>query len=118
MCLVARHFESLGLPTLILGSALDILMAGKPPRAKFLNYPLGFESGRFKDKADQLKVVKNALQGFEEINSPSIVSIDAEWHEGWDTVNERERGTDDTRPPRTNQPQYQNEADKEAAEAN
>ena len=93
-------------------------MAGKPPRAKFLNYPLGFESGRFKDKVDQLKVVKNALKGFEEINSPSIVSIDAEWQEGWDTVNERERGTDDTRPPRTNQPQYQNEADKIAAEAN
>lgn len=55
----------MGLPTLILGSALDILQAGKPPRAKFVNYPLGFESGRFEDRQNQFDVVVEALRGFD-----------------------------------------------------
>jgi hypothetical protein len=48
--LIARHFEAAGLPTMILGSAMDILQAGRPPRVKFVNYPLGFESVRFRDE--------------------------------------------------------------------
>ena len=115
MCLIARHFESLGLPTLILGSALDILGAGKPPRARFVNYPLGFESGRFRDKADQLAVVREALKGFADITSSGIVLVDVEWQAGWDMLHEREKGKLDNRSPRTTEPQYQTEDDKRAA---
>lgn len=117
MCLIARHFESLGLPTLILGSALDILAAGKPPRAKFVNYPLGFESGRFKDVTDQLAVVREALTGFTDITSPGIVPMDFEWQTGWDILNKREKGQLDNRSPRTTEPQYQTEDDRRAAKA-
>lgn len=116
MCLIARHFESLGLPTLILGSALDILSAGKPPRAKFVNYPLGFEAGRFEDKEDQLAVVREALKGFDDFSEPTIEPMPFEWPEGWGMVNEREKGKLDHRSPRTLEPQYQSEEDRLKAE--
>lgn len=117
MSLIARHFESLGLPTLILGSALDILTSGNPPRAKFVNYPLGFESGRFRDQADQLSVVREALNGFDDMTQPAIDPLAFEWHEGWNMIHEREKGKLDSRSPRTLEPQYQNEEDRIAAEA-
>jgi len=116
VCLIARHFENLGLPTLILGSALDILEAGQPSRAKFLNYPLGFESGKFEDKINQLEVVRQALSGFETIEKPSILKMEFEWPEGWELIKKREEGILDLRSPRNEIPQYQSEADRLAAE--
>ena len=116
MCLVARHFEALGLPTLILGSALDILEAGKPPRAKFVNYPLGFESGRFEDRRNQFDVVAEALKGFDAMASPGIEPLSFEWLQGWAMVHRRERGKLDQRSPRTTTPQYQTEEDRLMAE--
>ena len=115
VCLIARHFESLSLPTLILGSALDILEAGQPPRAKFLNYPLGFESGKFEDKVNQLEVVREALSGFETIEKPSIQKMEFEWPEGWELIKNREKGILDLRSPRNEIPQYQFEDDKLSA---
>ena len=102
----------MGLPTLILGSALDILDAGKPPRAKFVNYPLGFESGRFRDRQNQLDVVAAALRGFDEMTAPGIEPLAFEWQQGWHMVHEREKGKLDHRSPRTTTPQYQTEEDR------
>lgn len=116
MCLLARHFESKGLPTLILGSGLDIMESGKPPRAKFVNYPLGFESGRFQDKVNQLEVVRTALSGFNTMMSPAIESLSYEWPEGWDMVHAREKGKLDNRSPRDTTPQYQTDEDRLLAE--
>ena len=106
----------MGLPTLILGSALDILKAGKPPRAKFVNYPLGFESGRFKDGQNQFDVVVEALRGFDEMTTPGIEPLSFEWRPGWEMVHERERGKLDHRSPRSTTPQYQTEEDRLMAE--
>ena len=106
----------MGLPTLILGSALDILRAGKPPRAKFVNYPLGFESGRFEDRQNQFEVVAQALRGFDEMTAPGIAPLSFEWRAGWDMVTNRERGKLDHRSPRTTTPQYQTEEDRLMAE--
>ena len=116
MCLIARHFESRGLPTLILGSGLDIMRAGQPPRAVFVNYPLGFEAGRFRDRENQLAVVRAALEGFERMTSPDILLLDHEWQAGWDLVDEREKGKLDLRSPRDGSPRYQTEADRLAVE--
>ena len=102
----------MGLPTLILGSALDILRAGKPPRAKFVNHPLGFESGRFEDGQNQFDVVAAALRGFDEMRAPGIEPLSFEWRAGWEMVNKRERGKLDHRSPRTTTPQYQTEEDR------
>ncbi|MBT4161260.1 MAG: hypothetical protein HOC70_14170 [Gammaproteobacteria bacterium] len=116
MSLIARHFESVGLPTLILGSALDILTAGRPPRAQFVNYPLGFEAGRFRDKSDQLEILSEALRGFDEMTEPGIDLLPFEWPEGWAMLTERENGQQDSRSARTTDPQYQSEEDRLAAE--
>lgn len=116
MSLIARHFEANGLPTLILGSAIDILKAGQPPRVKFVNYPLGFEAGRFQDQQDQLRIVREAVSGFDTMQSSAFDIIETDWQAGWDTVNEREKGKLDQRSPRTTEPQYQNEEDRIAAE--
>ncbi len=116
MSLIARHFEAAGLPTLILGSALDILQAGQPPRVKFVNYPLGFESGRFKNVPEQQAIIANALRGFDEMKQPTIDVLENEWPEGWAMVNERERNTLDHRSERTTTPQYQNVQDQIAAD--
>ena len=89
--------------------------AGKPPRARFVNYPLGFESGRFKDKKNQLEIVREALKGFADITSPGIVPLGFEWQAGWDMLHEREKGKLDSRSPRTTDPQYQTEDDRRAA---
>jgi hypothetical protein len=116
VCLIARYFEAKGLPTLILGSGLDILQAGQPPRAKFVNYPLGFESGRFQDTNNQYEVVKSALQGFETMTSPQIDLLPFEWQAGWDMLYAREQDKHDQRSERDTTPQYQTEEDRAAAE--
>ncbi|MCZ6502239.1 MAG: hypothetical protein O6945_06980 [Gammaproteobacteria bacterium] len=118
MCLLARHFESVGIPTLIMGSALDILEAGNPPRVQFLNFPLGFETGPFRDKQTQLDVVRQGLAGFESFTEPGIKSLPFSWDEGWELVNHRERNTksSDSRSPRNTEPQYQTEEDRLLAE--
>lgn len=116
MCLIARQFESLGLPTLVLGSSLDIMEAGQPPRARFINYPLGFESGRFRDKADQLAVVREAVTCFETMASPGIEPAAHEWLDGWAMVKAREKSRLDQRSPRTRRPRYQTEEDRVLAE--
>jgi len=116
VCLIARYFEAKGLPTLILGSGLDILQAGQPPRAQFVNYPLGFESGRFQDKVDQYEVVASALQGFETMTAPGVETLPFEWIAGWEMLRERERGKLDQRSVRNTTPQYQCDQDRIAAE--
>lgn len=117
MSLLARHFESRGLPTLILGSALDILEAGRPPRSQFLNFPLGFEAGPYQDKSRQLTILREALKGFESFTSPTINKLPFAWEEGWQLVNAREKSAGaDQRSSRDNKPRYQTEEDRRFAE--
>lgn len=118
MCLIARHLEGLGIATVIVGSALDILQAGRPPRAVFVDYPLGHSVGRPFDTDNQRQIVNAVLDAFETIRSPgTIVELDCRWsgdddwqHEATDTR------SGDTRAPRDESPQYQCEADRLAAE--
>jgi len=115
--LIARHFESKGLPTLILGSAFDILAAGMPPRAVFLNYPLGFETGKPFDKHNQSEVVRAALAEFESFEIPGIRTLRFEWQAGWQMTRERASlENKDSRSPRDTTPRYQKEEDRVLAE--
>ncbi len=119
MSLAARHLEGLGLPTLCLGSALDILEAGAPPRAVFVDYPLGHSAGKPFDRADQDRVVRAALRAFDTIREPgAVVRLESRWQgdEGWRASAAATRGAD-TRMPRDTSPQYQNEDDRRLAEA-
>lgn len=119
MCLVARHLEANGLPTLIMASARDIVAAGRPPRAVFIDYPLGHTTGRPNDAADQEAVLRAALSAFETIATPDeIVELGRRWSadESWRAKAASDSG-DDLRQPRDLTPRYQTEEDRRLAEA-
>lgn len=119
VCLVARHLEANGIPTLCLGSALDILESGRPPRAVFVDYPLGHSSGKPFDPADQHVVVRAAMHGFDTMRQPGEIRIlPNRWDASGDWRQEAayNRGGD-TRQARDETPQFQHEADRAAASA-
>jgi len=119
VCLVARHLEAHGIPTLIIGSALDIMEAGRPPRGVFVDYPLGHTVGRPFDVENQRAIMRDALNAFENIETPGeIIALDYRWDDrgDWKTAATDTR-SGDTRAPRDTSPQYQCEADRVAAEA-
>lgn len=117
VCLVARHLEANGIPTLCLGSALDILRAGRPPRASFVDYPLGHSSGKPHDPADQQAIVRRALAGFETLTEAGGMLVQpVQWDTdgAWRAAAGASSG-DDTRQPRDDTPQFQSPADRLAA---
>lgn len=72
--------EAAGIPTLCMTSAYDITQAVNPPRAVFLNYPLGHQTGKPDDPAGQRAIVRDALAAFETISRPgTIVELPYEW---------------------------------------
>ena len=108
------------MPTLCMASALDIIEAGRPPRAVFLDYPLGHTAGRPFDRKNQRAVLRDALTAFESIREPgAVVQLEHRWAESdaWKTA-DAEPGGDDTRAPRGTEPVYQTGADRLAAEVN
>jgi hypothetical protein len=117
VCLIARHLEANGLSTLVVGSALDILEAGRPPRAVFVDYPLGHSVGRPFDAANQRAIIADALAAFETIETPGeIVALNYRWseNEDWKT-GATDTSSGDTRAPRDTSPQYQHAEDAIAA---
>jgi hypothetical protein len=59
--LVARHLEANGIPTVIIGSALDVIEHCGVPRFLFTDFPLGNPCGHPWDRAMQEKIVRQAL---------------------------------------------------------
>ena len=118
MCLVARHLEAHGVPTLVLGSAHDILAAGRPPRAAFVDYPLGHSAGKPGDKADQRAVVAGALAGFASLDvAGQIVTLPNRWDDDTWRAEARSTAARDSRQPRDDSPQWQHDGDRDAARA-
>lgn len=114
--LIARYVEAAGIPTLSMTSALDITQAVNPPRAAFLDFPLGHTTGKPHQPALQRAILCEALQAFSSLTVPGAVkmlpfrwSADDVWK---DTA---QRGPDDRRP-RYDTPQYQTEEDRQRAE--
>lgn len=78
--MIARAVETKGIPTMVLGSAFDILSSGWPPRTSFVNYPLGHPAGKPFDREDQRFLVKSALEGLELHTKPGQVNVlDCSW---------------------------------------
>lgn len=78
--LIARAVEEAGIPTLTMTSALDITNAVKPPRAVFLNFPLGHQTGKPHDRELQRRIVRDAIAAFETISRPGqIVELPYVW---------------------------------------
>ncbi len=115
--LVARHLEANGIATICVGSALDILEAGRPPRAVFVDYPLGHTAGRPFDEADQAGILRAALGALESFDAPGrILVLPNRWSasDDWQRSAMSSEGGD-TRQPRDETPQFQHPADREAA---
>ncbi|MBF0277936.1 MAG: hypothetical protein HQM13_09105 [SAR324 cluster bacterium] len=107
----------MGIPTFIMGAALDILRAGKPPRASFIDYPLGTSAGKPFDRENQIELVRSSLSVQEGITEAgSIITLPLQWPEGWEKKNQMEQIEGDQRSPRDTTPRYQTEEDRMLAE--
>lgn len=98
MSLVARHLEAHGLPTVIVGSARDIVEHCGVPRFLFNDFPLGNPCGH-PDRPDmQRAIVKSALGLLESANCPRTTLVspyawkdDPNWRARYGRVDPAER---------------------------
>src|SRR5262245_8359882 len=100
-----------------MSSALDIIRAVNPPRAAFLDYPLGHTTGKPHDPALQREILLQALEAFTALTAPGTVKmLPFTWSAdpAWQAT--AQRGPDDRRP-RYDTPQYQTEEDRQRAES-
>ena len=82
-------------------SALDITQAVKPPRAVFINFPLGHQTGPPDQPELQRQILMDAMRAFETIKSPgTIVELPYIWDQNDKTWEDRDytKGWMPTRP--------------------
>jgi hypothetical protein len=81
--LVARHLEANGIPTVIIGTARDIVEHCGVPRLLFTDFPLGSPCGEPDDVEMQRAIVAMALDLLEEASEPrTTVSAPFRWSRG------------------------------------
>jgi hypothetical protein len=68
--LVARHLETNGIPTVIIGSALDVVEHCGVPRFYFTDFPLGNPCGHPWESGMQREIVREAIGLFEMAKAP------------------------------------------------
>ena len=85
MSLTARHLEENGLPTVIMGSARDIVEECGVARFVFTDFPLGNPCGKPWDREMQKSIVETALQLLAQAWMPrTTVQTPFYWeHEKW-----------------------------------
>ena len=102
-----------------MASARDIIQAGKPPRATFVDYPLGHTAGKPFNPDDQLAIISQGLIALETMRvTGRIHRLPNRWSadDAWKQQAGAATGAD-TRQPRDETPQFQTEADRVAAQA-
>ncbi len=114
--LIARQAEAAGIPTLCMASARDIIMSVNPPRAVFLDYPLGHTAGPPDRPEIQIQILRHAIGAFVRMNTPGTVETlpfswpdNPDWKKSFDMLK-------DDRTERVDTPQYQTEEDRLRAE--
>ena len=81
MSLVARHLEANGIPTVIIGSAKDIVETCGVPRFIFNDFPLGNSVGKPNDAAMQRDILEAALSLLETATGPrTTIQTPHEWN--------------------------------------
>lgn len=82
MSLIARHLEANCVPTVVLGSALDIVEHCAVPRFAFVDFPLGNPCGKPYDTAMQRQIVAAAVDLFEAASAArTSVRLPFRWSE-------------------------------------
>ncbi len=97
--LVARHLEANGIPTVILGSALDVVEHCGVPRFVFSDFPLGNPCGHPWDKEMQTETVRLGLKVLETASGPRTTvrspfewkAEDPQWRERYGRVSSEDR---------------------------
>jgi hypothetical protein len=98
-------------------SALDITRAVNPPRAAFLDYPLGHTTGKPNQPDLQRQILRAALLSFESTTVPGAVNmLPFIWSEDESWKPQAFAGAD-TRTERRDTPQYQCDDDRVRAES-
>ncbi len=106
-----------------MSSARSITAAVNPPRAVFLDFPLGHTAGRAHDKAGQRKIMIDTLSALDSIQAPGTIrDLPYRWLESdeWkDSVMRPDTSGrhSDSRTERDDSPQYQLAADRDAVES-
>ena len=83
--LVARHLESAGIPTVVLGSARDIVEECGVARFAFVDFPLGNPCGKPDDAAMQRRIVSLAVNVLE---SATVPRTTVQAPEVWDSADD------------------------------
>ena len=82
MGLLARVVEEVGVCTVYVGSARDMMAQVKPPRPVFVNSPLGHQCGKPFDRELQMSIIKDALNTLNTLQEPGrITDLPYEWGE-------------------------------------
>ena len=82
MGLLARVIEEVGICTVYVGSARDMMAQVKPPRPVFVNFPLGHQCGKAFDRELQMSIIKDALNTLKTLQEPGqIVDLPYDWGE-------------------------------------
>ena len=95
MSLVARHLEANGIPTVVVGSARDIVEECGVARFLFSDFPLGNPCGRPYDGAMQQAIAGYALDVLESatlprttVQTPLAWSEDSAWKDAYARIDE------------------------------
>ncbi len=98
MSLTARHLEANGMPTVILGSARDIVEHCGVPRFVFSDFPLGNSAGLPFEPDMQRRIVELGLELLESarqprttLQTPFVWSGDADWRDSFSRVDDTNR---------------------------
>ena len=122
MGLIAREIEGRGIPTICMSSAYSITAAVRPPRAVYLDFPLGHTAGKAHDAALQRRILRDTLEALVTIDTPGTIRrLPYRWadDDAWkDAVMRPAHGgsSEDDRIERHPDPQYQCEEDRVAAQ--
>ena len=94
-------------------SSWVITAHANPPRASFLDYPLGHTAGRPHQLREQIEIVTGALElAASATESGQIVPLPHQWPTEWKS---KARELSDTRTERFDTPQYERSDDHAAA---
>jgi D-proline reductase (dithiol) PrdB len=98
VCLVAQHLEANGIPTVIAGSARDIVDYCGAPRFLFTDFPLGNPCGKPYDSEMQQSIVDAAFDLLESATVPRTMqqtryrwSSDDRWRDDYLRVDPAQR---------------------------
>ena len=106
-----------------MSSAYSITAAVNPPRAVYLDFPLGHTAGKPHDAGLQRRILRDTLDALVDIDTPGTIRwLPYRWAEdnGWKDLVMRPSSvgsSEDDRIERHPDPQYQCEADRIAAQA-